>query len=461
MKSLLKLLLIAVLVVPFFGIDSQAQSTKAQIEDLKQQIDAIQRQNQQQIQQLQQQIELMENARQADAEAITQMKEEEKDAWYNKFKAQYKKGLTFQAGDKFKMKFRIRGQFRMTVDDPDGDLTSTNFSVARLRLKWDGYAFKPWFLYTVQVNIPDDLDLRDMYFTAAYDNRIMPRVGQWKVPFGRQELTSSSALQFVNRSIVNDEFGLGRDRGAALMGGFGPNYNFAYSAGVFNGDGRNGSSDDSNLLYAGRIQYGIGGAGKKPKFKANSSFATGSDYGIKPNFAKAPTFVIGAAASTLPGLNCDRKSPDGDQCDRFDELGLVQADMTTITGDVSFKMPIFNVQGSYYGRWIDPDEAGITQDTAYDQGFNVQAGVFVMPKTFEIAGRYSYIDYDTSAGVLAPDSGSVQSSTWQLAPALNYYISRDHRWKIQAEYQFVRDEFTQGAADEDDNRFSLQLQAYF
>jgi hypothetical protein len=267
-------------------------------------------------------------------------------------------------------------------------------------------------------------------------------------------------MQFINRPIINDEFGLGRDRGAALMGGFGPQYNFSYSAGVFNGDGRNGSSADSNLLYVGRIQYGFGG-GDERKFKANSSFNTGSQYSIKPNFAKAPTFVVGAAASTIPGLNCDRKSPDGDQCDRFDELGLVQADMTTITGDVNFKMPIFNVQGSYYGRWIDPDEQGISQDTAFDQGFNIQAGVFVMPKTVEFAGRYSYIDYDTSSSVLPPDAGSVQSSSWALSPALNYYISHDHRWKIQAEYLFIRNEFTQGASNEDDNRFSLQLQAYF
>lgn len=445
--------------MPFFGIDSQAQSTKAQIEAMKQQINAIQQQNQQQIQQLQQQIELMENARQADQEAITQMKEEEKDAWYNKFKAKYDKGLSFQAGDKFKMKFRIRGQFRLTVDDPDGGLTSTNFSVARLRLKWNGYAFKPWFLYTVQVNIPDDLDLRDMYFTAAYDNNIMPRVGQWKVPFGRQELTSSSALQFINRSIVNDEFGYGRDRGVALMGGLGPKYNFSYSGGVFNGDGRNGTSLDSNMLYAGRIQLGVGGEGDK--FKANSSYATGEAYGITPNFAKSPTFVAGAAIGAIPGLNCDRKSPDGDQCDRYDELGLVQADLTTITGDLSFKMPIFNVQGSYYGRWISPDEQGITQDTAFDQGFNVQGGVFLMPKTVEFAGRYSYIDYDDSAGVLPPDVGSVRSSAWTLSPALNYYISHDNRWKVQLEYLFTRNEFTQGASDEDDNRLSLQLQAYF
>ena len=461
MKSVLKLLLIIVLAMPFLGFDSQAQSTRAQIQDLKQQIEAIQRQNQQQIQQLQQQIELIENARQADQEAITQIKEEEKDAWYNKFKAQYKKGLTFQAGDKFKMKFRIRSQFRLTVDDPDDGLVSTNFSIPRLRLKWDGFAFKPWFLYTVQLNVNDDLDLRDMYFTAAYDNNIMPRVGQWKVPFGRQELTSSSALQFINRSIVNDEFGYGRDRGVALMGGLGPRYNFSYSGGVFNGDGRNGSSADSNLLYAGRIQFGIGGASDKAKFKANSSYATGSDYSITPNFAKAPTLVAGAAIGAIPGLNCDRKSPDGDQCDRYEELGLVQADLTTITGDLSFKMPIFNVQGSYYGRWINPDEQGVTQDTAYDQGFNVQAGAFLMPKTVEVAGRYSYIDYDTSSGVLPPDAGSVRSSTWQISPALNYYISRDNRWKIQAEYIFKRYEFTQGASGEDDNQFNLQLQAYF
>ncbi len=460
MKSVMRFLLIAVLMLPFFGENSQAQSTRAEIQDLKQQIEALQRQNQQQIQQLEQQIQQLENAREADRVEMIKMQEEEKDAWYNKFKAQYKKGLTFQAGDKFKMRFRLRGQFQVSVTDADGENTVTNFSIARFRLKWDGYVFKPWFLYTVQLGARGSTTLRDLYFTAAYDNNIMPRVGQWKVPFGRDELTSSSALQFVTRSIVNNEFGLGRDRGVALMGGFGPQYNFSYSGGVFNGDGRNGSSVDSNLLYAGRIQYGFGG-GDKRKFKANSSYATGSQYSIKPNFAKAPTFVIGAAASTIPGLNCERKEADGDQCDRFDELGLVQANMTTITADINFKMPIFNVQGGYYGRWIDPDEAGITQDTAYDQGFNVQAGVFLMPKTIELAGRYSYIDYDTASSVLPPDAGSVRSSTWALTPGINYYISRDHRWKIQLQYSYLSEEFTEGESDINSNIVRAQIQAYF
>jgi len=459
MKLLLKLLIFAAIVLPLSGVTTKAESTKAQIEALKQQIEEIQRQNQQQIEQLKQQIEMMETSREADKDAVAEIKEEQKDAWYNKFKAQYKKGLTFQAGDKFKMRFRIMGQFRMTVDDPEAGNTSTDFSIARLRFKWDGYAFKPWFLYMVQVEANDDLELRDMFFTAAYDNNIMPRVGRWKVPFGRQQLNSSSALQFVFRSIVDDEFGLGRDRGVALMGGLGPKYNFSYSGGVFNGDGKNGKSFDSNLLYAGRLQFGVGGEGDK--FKANSSYATGSAYSLVPNFAKAPTFVVGAAIAALPGLNCSRKTPDNDACDRYEELGLVRADLTTITGDVSFKMPIFNVQGSYYGRWINPDEQGTSQDTAYDQGFNIQSGVFLMPKTVEFAGRYSYIDYDTSSGVLPPDVGSIRSSSWTLSPALNYYISHDHRWKIQAQYIFARAAFTQGASDEDDNTVSVQLQAFF
>lgn len=124
MKLLLKVLIFAAIVLPLSSVTTKAESTKAQIEALKQQIEAIQRQNQQQIKQLKQQIELMENAREADKEAIVQIKKEDekdKDAWYNKFKAQYKKGLIFSSDDgNFKMRFRIRGQFRLTVDDPDG-----------------------------------------------------------------------------------------------------------------------------------------------------------------------------------------------------------------------------------------------------------------------------------------------------------------------------------------------------
>lgn len=461
MKLFLRMLIIAAIVLPLSGVSAKAESTKAQIEALKQQIDEIQRQNQQQIKQLKQQIELMENERAADKEAVAEIKEEQKDAWYNKLKIKYKKGLTFQAGDKFKMRFRARGQFQASVTESDDSNTETNFSVARLRLKWDGYAFKPWFLYTIQLGARNNVDLRDLYFTVSYNKMIMPRVGQNKVPFSRDALNSSGALQFVTRSIIDGEFAYGRDRGVSLYGALGKNNNLSYGLGVYNGDGRNGTSTDSNLLYAGRIQLGLGG--EESTFGglfrgANSSFPTASPYKLIPNFAKSPTFVVGAGLAGIPGLNINRKTPDGSIPDRMEELGITVANVASITGDVNFKTPVFNVQGSYMGRWISPDQGG--GDTAYDQGFNLQSGVFLMPKTVEIAGRFSLIDYDTNTGVVPPGT-SVRDTSWSITPGINYYISHDHRWKVQLQYSYLSESFTEGESDINSNIIRAQLQAYF
>ena len=46
----------------------------------------------------------------------------------------------------------------------------------------------------------------------------MLKAGQYKVPFGRQQLTSSGNQQFVDRSVVSDTFARGRDIGVQLWG---------------------------------------------------------------------------------------------------------------------------------------------------------------------------------------------------------------------------------------------------
>lgn len=453
--------LVIFFLILLFPLSSYAQSTKQQIEELKKQIEIIQLQNQKQIEELRKQIENLQSERAADQEKIAEIKTSQetvdKGAWYNNFLAKYDKGLVFQSDDgNYKMRFRIRGQFQLSVNDTDEELVATNFRVRRLRLQWDGHAFRPWFLYTLAIDPTDSSILRDLYFTFAYEKKIAPRVGQWKVPFSYEEILSSATLQLVEKSIVNDQFTLGRDRGVALLGGLGANNHFSYQFGVFNGDGRNGTSVDSNLLYAGRVQLGLGG--DDFKFDANNQFPTAKSYDIVPNFAKVPTFTLGAAASALPGLNCDRKTPDGGVCDRIAELGFPQSNFTQITADANFKMPFFNIEGYYVGRWLSPDSG--PQDTAYDQGFNVQGGVFLLPKMIEVAGRFSFIDYDTASGVV-PAGVSVSDTQWALTPGLNYYISHDHRWKIQVDYSFIRNTFTEGAPDIDQNIFRAQLQAFF
>jgi hypothetical protein len=76
---------------------------------------------------------------------------------------------------------------------------------------------------------------------------VQVKVGQFKVPFGRQELTADTAQQFVDRSIVSAEFEKGRDQGLQVWGLLAGN-RLEYRAGVFDGNGR-GKATNDNTKY--------------------------------------------------------------------------------------------------------------------------------------------------------------------------------------------------------------------
>ena len=62
------------------------------------------------------------------------------------------------------------------------------------------------------------------------------------------------------------------------------------------------------------------------------------------------------------------------------------------TADINYRDPRFNLTGEYIGRWVNPDDAGVA--TAYDYGFRVQGGFFVVPKKVELASRYAMVTFD-------------------------------------------------------------------
>ena len=74
-----------------------------------------------------------------------------------------------------------------------------------------------------------------------------PWLGQGKVLFGRQQLTSSGSQQFVDRSdLTEDEFVPSRSQGIALIGKSAEK-KFEYNVGVYNDfSGRNASSNSDN-----------------------------------------------------------------------------------------------------------------------------------------------------------------------------------------------------------------------
>lgn len=388
--------------------------------------------------------------------------------WTENLKGKIKRGggLTWQSNDgTYKMRFRLRGQFRATVSDKDGeDNTTTEWDIPRLRMVWDGNAIVPWFKYKLQIDASDgDAELRDLKLKLAYNKMYTPVFGQYKVPFNREQLNSSADLQFVDRSIIN-VFSFGRDRGVSLAGKY--DRMLGYYIGAFQGEGRNATEGDQNekdssFLWAGRIMV--------------NPFSTGLK--IMPNFARDIRMQIGAGLAYLETdltyTPADSETPasatpfDATDSRVFDVrsrdlVGAKSVTMTAWTADVSLVHPIANLEAEYIGMWSDPSgryaDATATDgfsDKIYDYGFRVQGAFFIVPKTFETGARFARITYDED---LPYGGDNCVSTEW--TGGINYYISKDHRLKFQADYSRITDEDPFGV-ETDENRFRAQFQAYF
>ncbi len=387
---------------------------------------------------------------------------------YNFFRSHYDDGLVFETKNgNFKLKYTTLLQFQFTTtNNDDAGGTNTEFFFRRIRLKFDGHAFRPWLTYKLQLSRDDvkigqdgdgsGVEIKDAYIDIVYFDKIFPRIGQFKVPFNREQLNSGTALLLVERSIINSEFSLGRKIGGALYGFLGKH--LAYGTAVFTSPGTDDTSDASSVdseTFATRVQLNFGGTLEY----GNQGFPVGGDYALVPDFTKVPVLVLGAALFVLPDLSV--KENDGDSgalIQRFIELGISKGNVVSVTGDASYKLPMFNVEAAYISRWIEPEIGG--SETVYDQGLRIQTGLFLVPDLIEIAGRWAFISYDTSPGVLVAQE-SLRDNSSELTSGINYYISKSNSWKLQLSYSFISDTFTQGAPNEDQKTLRLQMQVQF
>ncbi len=412
--------------LPFMSLPARAggeMTIEEQIQELKQQIERLEAQNQQM------------NMKMYEARDTK--------AWHKKIKVKTRKGagLTFQTPDNnYKLRMRLRGQFLAQYLDPDTDTDDDEglgFRVRRLRVTWDGNAFAPWMKYKVQYDFSRNGELKDMKLSFAKNRAFVPTVGQYKVPFNRDALNSSSALQLVGSSIISDYFEYGRDIGGGVYGLLGDGM-IRYDLGVFQGEGANTKNDkgDIGMLWAGRVQAAlIGGKARK----------------VKENFARKPTLMVGAAVA---GIDVEGGS-DGNIGIPSGERALEDGKVTSFTADINYRDPRFNLTGEYIGRWVNPDMAG--EATAYDYGFRVQGGFFLVPKKVELASRYAMVQFDEDLPV---DLEEKLDNVWAFTQGLSYYLSGNHKWKIQFDYTFQREEDLAGM-ESDESMVRAQVQAYF
>ncbi|MGZ8830619.1 MAG: porin [Thermoanaerobaculia bacterium] len=96
--------------------------------------------------------------------------------------------------------------------------------------------------------------LTDAYVTWTRYPWLSVRAGQFKTPYGFEQLYLDSRLFTPERTFGNDRLTAGRQIGLAAIGTIGEAGLLTYSAGLFNGTGTNSSlNDDDRFMYVGRV----------------------------------------------------------------------------------------------------------------------------------------------------------------------------------------------------------------
>ncbi len=379
--------------------------------------------------------------------------------WTEKLEVGWKRGLSFVTKDqKYSLKFRVRIQPRYEFQSYDqareGRDDQNTFRMRRAKISWEGNAFTKNLEYKLQLSVATT-DIRDLledaYVNYRFYDQLQTEFGQFKIPYNRQQITSSGRQEFVDRSLASDEFrwtaidqsttrtcnlpGGGTVTGSGItctggtstvntnnterkfhydtglmLQGVAFDRKLEYYASVTNGSGPNRLNPNNEFLFLGRAVWNVLG-----------------QYGYSESdvdYSEHPALFIGGSGG-------------------YNSQDHTQAKIEQVGGELGFKYKGASLQGEYYYR----HKNSTATPTLGGQGYYVQAGYFIIPRHFEIAGRASQVFMKG----LNNDKGEYMAT-------LNYYVF-GHDLKVQGDYAFLPTQTSLGTAN--DHRFRLQLQAWF
>lgn len=277
------------------------------------------------------------------------------------FNVSWKDGKTTITTKQAEIKLSNRVQVRWTEVDPETGDNVGSFRIRRAKTKFEGWIYTKNLTFDLQMNWADtasSLEDASINYDFKGDKKIQIKAGQFKVPFGRQELTSSGSQQFVDRSTVSNTFARGRDIGVQIHGLAGGVFDWRF--GIFNGGGRNRTSNDNDKYqYNARLSYEPFGEVKYSEGDFDST--------DRPLFGVAVQYEGHDKRGSTTGVDSDTE---------------------IVGGDVTFKFKGFSAFLDYYDATNDPETgADFDQD-----GYNLQLGYFVIPQKLELSVRYSVLD---------------------------------------------------------------------
>ncbi len=366
------------------------------------------------------------------------------------------------------MSSRIQPRFSLEMPDENVKLGGTekagdmkpSFRIRRAKFKLEGWFYKPQLEFELQLNWPDASTSQPNRFVedANIDwdvtgkKMVRVRLGQFRAPYGRQQLTSSGSQQFVDRSIVDERYNPGRETGLALWGTL-LDHKLDWRVMASNGNGRSQSANDNaRLLYTARLQYQLLGSARMNQW-ASGQLMTEGDLG---DSAAGPLLAV--AANILHNDRHFASTSAGSSNNKDLQYG----------GDFLFKLRGFSAIAEYTMRETEKQLfTEITEEDAKkvvesidpkyrDQGFHLQAsyafktGALGPGSMVEVAGRYARID---------PSDAKQNDRRTEVGAAVSYYYSK-HNFKLQADFRQVKDE-AKKEGEQKSNELRLQWQFIF
>ena len=244
-------------------------------------------------------------------------------------------------------------------------------------------------------------------------------VGQAKIKVNRAHSTSSSALEFVDRSIVDGQFQLDRDFG--FFGEFyhtvaGP-FDVAAKASITMGEGRNWgkSSSQSGFAYSGRLElFPLG------SFKGKGEAFEG-DY----EHEEQPKLMLGGGISYN-----DKATRLNGQTGDFLLNGETRS-LKSYFADLVFKYRGFAFAADFMGRACSDPLFDAAPETAIfaGKGVNVQAS-YMLPKHWSLALRNATLFPEEE---IRPVVGYKQFN--QTTLGITKYLM-GHNFKVQADASY-------------------------
>ncbi len=174
------------------------------------------------------------------------------------------------------------GDAASVVNDRDTASIADGFELRRARLGFAGYVWKD-FKYNFLFNAVGGAPIADEFWVNYDANpKVQVQLGRFKQPFSLEQLTSSNAIDFAERSY-NDQNGVpAKKLGAQLHGE--PKKGFTYAASVFQeGFNEITQEDGDGKRYAGRLTANIAELANINDTVLHFGIAgVGGDYALRP-----------------------------------------------------------------------------------------------------------------------------------------------------------------------------------